>query len=81
MKGKDRGSRKRGVSNDQVAVIVTQDRISTLDLSVTIFGRIGKVDIENAIDKCIKKAQPYYVAMLITAIKGLLKTVKWSFTL
>ena len=48
-------SKKRGVSNDQVAVIVTQDRKSTLDLSVATLGRIGKVDIENAIGKRVKK--------------------------
>ncbi len=42
-------SDKRGIGNDQVAVIVTQDRKSTLDLSVAKLGRIGKLDIENAI--------------------------------
>lgn len=40
-------SKKRGISNDQVAVIVTQDRKSTLDLRVVKLGRIGKLDIED----------------------------------
>ncbi len=59
---KDRESRKRGgrsckrgVNNDQVAVIVTQDRKSTLDLRVATLGRIGKIDLENAIGKRVKK--------------------------
>ena len=42
-------SNKRGISNDQVAVIVTQDRKSTLDLTVATMGRLKKVDIEKAI--------------------------------
>ena len=42
-------SKTRGVSNDQVAVIVTQDRKSGLDLTVATMGRLKKVDIENAI--------------------------------
>ena len=48
-------STKRGISNDQVAVIVTQDRKSTLDLRVVTLGRIGKADIEKAIGKRVKK--------------------------
>jgi len=56
-KSRKRGGRsnKRGISNDQVAVIVTQDRKSTLDLRVAKLGRIGKLDIENAIGKRVKK--------------------------
>ena len=48
-------SSKRGVSNDQVAVIVTQDRKSMLNLSVATLGRIRKIDIKNAIGNRIKK--------------------------
>jgi transposase-like protein len=48
-------SGKRGVSKDQVAVIVTQDRNSGLDLSVATLGRIGKSDIAGAIGKRIKR--------------------------
>lgn len=47
-------SKTRGVSNDQVAVIVTQDRKSCLDLTVATMGRLKKVDIENAIGSRIK---------------------------
>lgn len=47
-------SKTRGISNDQVAVIVTQDRASGLDLSVATMGRLKKVDIENAIGSRIK---------------------------
>ncbi|MGC1205658.1 MAG: IS1595 family transposase [Flavobacteriaceae bacterium] len=46
-------SKKRGISNDQVAVIVTQDRTSNLDLTVATMGRLKKIDIENAIGKSI----------------------------
>lgn len=48
-------SKKRGISKDQVAIIVTQDRNSLLDLSVATLGRITKADIENAIGQRIKK--------------------------
>ncbi len=48
-------STKRGISDDQVAVIATQDRKSGLDLSVATLGRIGKADIANAIGERIKK--------------------------
>lgn len=47
-------SKTRGVSNDQVAVIVTQDRKSCLDLTVATMGRLKKEDIENAIGSRIK---------------------------
>ena len=50
-KGRKRGGKasKRGISNDQVAVIVTADRKGTLDLTVATMGRIEKKDIQNAI--------------------------------
>lgn len=44
---------KRGISNEQVAVIVTADRDNELDLSVARFGRIKKSDIEQAIGQRI----------------------------
>lgn len=44
---------KRGVSNEQVAVIVTADRATEIDLSVAGFGRIKKLDIEKAIGQRI----------------------------
>jgi transposase-like protein len=40
---------KRGISNEQVAVIVTADRNAEIDMTVARLGRIRKVDIANAI--------------------------------
>jgi hypothetical protein len=56
-KGRKRGgsSSKCGISNDQVAVIITADRKGFLDLLVATMGRIGKKDIENAIGSRISK--------------------------
>lgn len=56
-KGRKRGgtSSKRGISDDQVAVIVTADRKGTMDLSVATMGRIEKKDIQNAIGSRISK--------------------------
>ncbi len=42
-------STKRGVNDDHIAVIVTQDRKYQIDLTVATTGRIKKIDIENAI--------------------------------
>ncbi|NBC84077.1 MAG: IS1595 family transposase [Bacteroidetes bacterium] len=42
-------AKKKGISNEQVAVIVTADRDTELDLSVVTFGRIKKSDITQAI--------------------------------
>lgn len=46
---------KKGISNEHVAVIVTADRDTELDLSVAGFGRIKKVDIKKAIGERISK--------------------------
>jgi transposase-like protein len=61
-KGLDRISRKRGgcsstrgISDDQVAVIVTADRKGAIDMKVATLGRISKIDIENAIGQRIEK--------------------------
>lgn len=72
-------SKKRGVSNDQVAVIVTQDRKSTLDLSVATLGRIGKVDIENAIGKRVKKGTTILCSDAHHSYKGFAKESKVEF--
>lgn len=50
-KGKKRGSKakKKGVSNEQVAIIATADRAGRQDLSVATIGRLKKADIEAAI--------------------------------
>jgi len=46
---------QRGISNEQVAVIVTADRNTELDLSVARLGRIKKIDIEKAIGQRISQ--------------------------
>ncbi len=50
-KGKKRGgkAKKKGISNEQVAIIVTADRAGQQDLSVATLGRLKKVDIERSI--------------------------------
>lgn len=42
-------AKQRGISKEQVAVIVTSDRVSEIDMQVARLGRIKKVDIEKAI--------------------------------
>lgn len=42
-------AKKRGISNEQVAVIVTADRNTEIDMTVARLGRIKKIDIANAI--------------------------------
>ena len=48
-------SSTRGISGDQVAVIVTADRKGSIDMKVATLGRISKKDIENAIGNRIDK--------------------------
>lgn len=72
-------SGKRGISNDQVAVIVTQDRKSGLDLSVATLGRIGKADIVNAIGKRIKKENTILCSDSHHSYKGFAKDAKVEF--
>jgi len=62
VKGRDprkRGGKsvKRGVNDEHVAVIATQDRNSALDLTVATLGRISKSDIERAIGDRLKKGK------------------------
>lgn len=45
--------KKRGINEQQVAVIATADRSSELNLTLATLGRIKKIDIENAIGKFI----------------------------
>lgn len=63
-------SKTRGISNDQVAVIVTQDRKSTLDLTVATMGRLKKVDIENAIGDRIKSNKTILCSDAHVSYKG-----------
>ncbi len=46
-------AQQRGISNEQVSVIVTADRVSKIDMSVARLGRIKKMDIEKAIGERI----------------------------
>jgi len=71
-KSRKRGgkSKKRGISQDQVAVIVTQDRKSNLDLTVATMGRLKKIDIENAIGKRIKSEQVILCSDAHVSYKG-----------
>jgi len=50
-KSRKRGgtSSKKGVNNEHIAVIVTQDRKDQMDLTVATAGRLKKYDIDNAI--------------------------------
>lgn len=50
-KGRKRGTKakKRGISDEQVAIIVTADRAGHQELSVATLGRIKKMDIEKSI--------------------------------
>ena len=70
---------KRGTSNDQVAVIVTQDRNSGLDLSVATLGRIGKADIANAIGGRIKKGSTILCSDSHHSYKGFAKDAQVEF--
>jgi len=56
-KGRSRGSKatKRGISNEQVAVVVTQDRSGNQELAVVKKGRISKDDLDKTIGLKIKK--------------------------
>jgi transposase-like protein len=42
-------AKKKGISNEQVAVIVTADRVSEIDMTLARIGRIKKIDIQKAI--------------------------------
>jgi len=63
-------SKSKGISNDQVAVIVTQDRKSTLDVTVATMGRLKKVDIENAIGTRIHKDKTILCSDAHVSYKG-----------
>jgi transposase-like protein len=46
-------AKKRGISDEQIAVIVTADRVSEIDMTVACKGRIKKSDIQKAIGERI----------------------------
>ena len=72
-------STKRGVSNDQVAVIVTQDRKSAIDMSVATLGRISKVDLDKAIGERIKKGTTILCSDSHHSYKGFAKQSEVEF--
>lgn len=47
----DLGKRKRGISDQQISVMVTSDRYGTIDMRTVKRGRILKKDLERVIDK------------------------------
>jgi len=63
-------SSSRGISKDQVAVVVTQDRKSCLDLTVATLGRLKKIDIENAIGDRISPDQVVLCSDAHVSYKG-----------
>jgi len=69
-------SKTRGVSNDQVAVIVTQDRKSGLDLTVATMGRLKKIDIENAIGARVNPSKTILCSDAHPSFKGFAKDNK-----
>lgn len=72
-------SKKRGVSNDQVAVIVTQDRKSELGLSVATLGRIGKADLVRAIGERIEKGTTILCSDAHHSYKGFARDMEVEF--
>ena len=71
-KSRKRGgsSKSRGISKDQVTVIVTQDRKSGLDLTVATMGRLKKIDIEKAIGNRIHPNQTILCSDAHVSYKG-----------
>ena len=63
-------SSKKGVNDEHVAVIVTRDRKSTIDLTVATMGRIKKSDIEEAIGGRIKKGKAVLCSDAHVSYKG-----------
>ncbi|WP_121966176.1 IS1595 family transposase [Myroides sp. N17-2] len=71
-KSRKRGgkSKKKGISNDQVAVLVTQDRNSSMDITVATMGRLKKKDIANAIGTRIKPNETILCSDAHVSYKG-----------
>lgn len=63
-------SSKRNVNDEHVAVIVTQDRKSGLDLTVATMGRIKKSDIDTAIGQRIKQGKVILCSDAHVSYKG-----------
>jgi transposase-like protein len=71
-KARKRGgtSAKRGTNDEHVAVIVTQDRKSSMDLTLATMGRIKKSDIDAAIGGRIKKGKTILCSDAHVSYKG-----------
>lgn len=63
-------SAKRGTNDEHVAVIVTQDRKSSMDLTLATMGRIKKSDIDAAIGGRIKKGKAILCSDAHVSYKG-----------
>lgn len=63
-------SKSKGIGEDQVAVVVTQDRKSGLDLTVATLGRLKKIDIENAIGERIRSGHVVLCSDAHVSYKG-----------
>lgn len=72
-------SDKRGVNNDHVAVIATQDRNSVVDLSVATLGRIKKADIQKAIGGRLKKGDAILCSDAHHSYKGFAKDMEMEY--
>lgn len=73
-------STKRGLSKDEVVVVVTLDRKSGAVMCIAMLGRIGKADIANAISNRIKERSTIYAVTPIIVLKVLPRTLKYSST-
>ena len=62
--------KKKGIDRDRVAVIVTQDRKSVMDLTVATMGNIKKTDLENAIGSRIKPEKTILCSDASVTYKG-----------
>jgi hypothetical protein len=62
--------KKKGILRDRVAVIVTQDRKSTMGLTVATMGYIKKTDLENTIGGRIKPGKAILCSDASVSYKG-----------
>ena len=46
-------AKKKGINDEHIAVVVTQDRNKEIDLTVATKGRLKKIDIDQAIGQMI----------------------------
>lgn len=63
-------SSKKGINDEHVAVIVTRDRKSAIDMTVATMGRIRKSDIERAIGGRVKQGKAILCSDAHVSYKG-----------